>query len=399
MLGLNGSNVKIMIDGVPVIGRLNGQIYLSQITMDNVEHIEIIEGPMSVVYGNNALAGTINIITHRNKYFNTEINLNAGYEDVKKYESALNISQKLGKNNFNLSGNYSDFQGVDFDKSDRSLEWKPKHQYNINAGYILNLKNWDIDTRASYYNSRVTVKSDIQNYRVYDSHFFTDRYTGSANLQGTWNSSNHLNVLASYSYYNRTSQDESKDLTTLETIKGEKESSQKQYNGLLRAVWHHDFSIPTPLSFENGIDFNLSTMKGKRIKNEKQYLNDYAFFTNLRYSPCNNFEIQPGIRYAYNTGYNAPLVYSFNTKWNITENLSWRVSVAKGFRAPSVKELYYVFIDSNHEIYGNDQLKAEKSNNYSSSFEYNYSKQNNKFKTNLQLYYNDVDNLITLIQK
>ncbi len=41
MLGLDGNNVKIMLDGVPVIGRLNGQIDLNQIRTDNIEHIEI----------------------------------------------------------------------------------------------------------------------------------------------------------------------------------------------------------------------------------------------------------------------------------------------------------------------------------------------------------------------
>ena len=48
--GLSGEHVKILIDGVPVIGRMNGNIDLSQINMHNVDHIEIVEGPMSVIY-------------------------------------------------------------------------------------------------------------------------------------------------------------------------------------------------------------------------------------------------------------------------------------------------------------------------------------------------------------
>src|SRR5690242_6859536 len=65
--GIGGENVKILIDGMPITGRQNGNIDLSQILMDNVERIEIVEGPLSVSYGTDALAGTINIITKKNQ--------------------------------------------------------------------------------------------------------------------------------------------------------------------------------------------------------------------------------------------------------------------------------------------------------------------------------------------
>ena len=64
--GMGGENVKFLLDGVPIIGRLDGNIDLTQINMDNVDHIEIVKGPMSVVYGTNALAGVVNIITKVN---------------------------------------------------------------------------------------------------------------------------------------------------------------------------------------------------------------------------------------------------------------------------------------------------------------------------------------------
>ena len=49
--GISKENVKILVDGVPVIGRLNGIIDLSQINLYNIERVEIIEGPASVFYG------------------------------------------------------------------------------------------------------------------------------------------------------------------------------------------------------------------------------------------------------------------------------------------------------------------------------------------------------------
>ena len=63
--GISGQNVKILIDNIPVIGRLNGNIDISQISLNNIEKIEIVEGPLSTVYGTDALAGTINLITKK----------------------------------------------------------------------------------------------------------------------------------------------------------------------------------------------------------------------------------------------------------------------------------------------------------------------------------------------
>ena len=60
-------NVKIMVDGIPIIGRLDGNIDLGQINLDNIERVEIIEGPMSVSYGSDALGGVINLITKKSQ--------------------------------------------------------------------------------------------------------------------------------------------------------------------------------------------------------------------------------------------------------------------------------------------------------------------------------------------
>ena len=48
--GISGQNVKILIDNIPVIGRLNGNIDISQISLNNIEKIEIVEGPLSTYF-------------------------------------------------------------------------------------------------------------------------------------------------------------------------------------------------------------------------------------------------------------------------------------------------------------------------------------------------------------
>jgi len=52
MMGLSGQNVKILLDGLPLLGRqgANNEININQIDINSIERIEIVEGPMSVVY-------------------------------------------------------------------------------------------------------------------------------------------------------------------------------------------------------------------------------------------------------------------------------------------------------------------------------------------------------------
>ncbi|WP_315819996.1 TonB-dependent receptor plug domain-containing protein [Paraflavitalea speifideaquila] len=67
IMGLGGQRVKVLLDGVPLIDRDATKQSLGQIDINTIERIEIVDGPMSVIYGTDALAGVINIITKKVK--------------------------------------------------------------------------------------------------------------------------------------------------------------------------------------------------------------------------------------------------------------------------------------------------------------------------------------------
>ena len=100
--GISGQNVKILIDDVPVIGRLNGNVDLSQILLHNVYQIEIIEGPLSVSYGTDALAGTINIITKKKYNKKVNVGLNNYYESVGRYNNSFDVAYNSGNHQYSL---------------------------------------------------------------------------------------------------------------------------------------------------------------------------------------------------------------------------------------------------------------------------------------------------------
>lgn len=63
--GLDQSLALILIDGVPYYETNFGKLDLNQIPVDNIAKIEVIKGDASVLYGPNAMAGVINIITKK----------------------------------------------------------------------------------------------------------------------------------------------------------------------------------------------------------------------------------------------------------------------------------------------------------------------------------------------
>src|SRR5690554_2791915 len=64
--GFDADYTLIMIDGNPVIGRTAGILDLSRLSVRNIKQVEIVKGPSSALWGRDALAGVINIITGQN---------------------------------------------------------------------------------------------------------------------------------------------------------------------------------------------------------------------------------------------------------------------------------------------------------------------------------------------
>src|SRR5690606_40041138 len=63
MQGLDGNRVLVLEDGEPVLGDANGIVDLGELPLTSVERIEYVVGPMSALYGTNALGGVINVVT------------------------------------------------------------------------------------------------------------------------------------------------------------------------------------------------------------------------------------------------------------------------------------------------------------------------------------------------
>ncbi len=401
--GLSGEHVKFLVDGVPVIGRMNGNIDISQLNLYNVDHVEVIEGPMSVVYGSNALAGVINIITKESMNGSLRGSASTYTESVGVFNFDGSVSLKKKNNAFSVSGARNFFNGYSTDDSQRSMQWKPKRQVNFDTYYLYDSKVFKFKFSGAYFNEKLENKGNLLPpyfESAFDSYFLTNRLSAKLDGSRAFGNKRFLNLVGAYSWYERRKETYFKDLTTLDEVLSGNESDQDttRFDNILMRGTYSKSNEASKLNYQMGFDFNIERGKGKRITDDEQEISDYAAFISLKYAPVRSLMFQPGVRFIYNTKYNAPIVYSLNMRWQSNDNIAVRASYARGFRAPSLKELYLYFVDVNHNIRGNENLEAENSHNVNASFSYFREMDIHYIGFEAKLFYNNINNIITLAQ-
>ena len=401
--GISGSNVKILIDGVPVIGRLNGSIDLNQINLSNVHRIEIIDGPMSSVYGSDALGGVINIISKEPDCPRLEADGNGYWESVGTYNFDLTTRYSISDFNLQLNGGRNLFQGYDEDNSKRDKQWNPKEQYFANFQAVYGGEDFKIRYSGQLFDEYILNRGTPRapyNESAFDDKYKTLRLTNSLFANGRIGNSSAFELTGAYSYYKRKKNTYLKDLTTLNEQLSEALGSQDTsvFDSYMFRATYSDDKLLENLKYQLGFDFNNETAEGHKIKNTKQSISDIAGFLSLQYLPITSLTIQPSLRVIKNSKYDAPIIPALNLRWQTTDNLFLRLAYSAGFRSPALKELYLEFVDINHNIHGNENLKAEESQSINLSATYSSTNEDFHYKIEPKFFYNKIDNLITLAE-
>ncbi|HAZ92622.1 MAG TPA: TonB-dependent receptor, partial [Chitinophagaceae bacterium] len=121
IMGMSGRNVKILLDGVPLVDRGDTRESLNQVDLNTIDRIEMVEGPMSVSYGSDALAGVVNLISKRPEKSRFSIFAKVQEETAGKeyypfsykgvHTQSAGISGSKGKWNYTLGSSHIDFDG------------------------------------------------------------------------------------------------------------------------------------------------------------------------------------------------------------------------------------------------------------------------------------------------
>jgi outer membrane receptor for ferrienterochelin and colicins len=416
MLGLNGQNVKILLDGLPMIGRqgTSNEININQIDVNSIERIEIIEGPMSVIYGADALAGVINIITKKAGAAKISVSARVQEETVGKeydwdtkgiHSQAVNLAVRHKRWEAGGGFGYYYFGGYQGDSTGRELTWHWKDQITANGFIGYNAGRFNIRYRIDGLDEIITNPGNFTQMQPEsgDSLAFEQEYLSRRTmhqLQAAYFVNGHLSLQfqSSYTDYRRQVFSTVLSQATGKYTMNPSPATQTQvdFSGLtVRAAAL--YKVSELVTLQPGIDVNIEKGKGERMKEGNNGVEDYAFFITAEFTPKGDkMNIRPGIRIINNSVYDAPpVIPSINSKFVLSKHLDLRLAYARGFRSPSLRELYYNFFDANHQIIGNPDLQAETSNSFTGSLSWKKkSEQKTVFSVTLSGFYNDIKDMI-----
>ncbi len=400
--GLGGEHVKVLIDGVPVIGRVSGSVDLAQLPLAEVERVEIVEGPMSVLYGTDALGGVINLITRRSRC-QWETRGRFQYEGVGVYDAGFSVAGGPLKHRLLLAGGRYYFDGWDPNPHRlRAQLWRPREQYNALLSY-----QWRPSDRfrlhlqapfsdETFFNLK---EPTLTPYRVYalDEYYYTRRFLPSVEVTYEASPRWRWDQQAAWMTYRRIRQVVYKDLVTLsETLvplPGQQDSTQET---LLWARGGVTYS-GQKLSWQAGHEVQHTVMTGGRIQGGRAEMGDYALWGTAEWAFLPGWALRPGFRIAYNTRYRAPFLPALHVRWSPSPTFSWRIGYSRGFRAPSLREQFLYLVFTNHNIQGNPNLRPERSHHLHTNFTWSRLHKESLFRWRFSAFWNDLEDVIQLV--
>ena len=401
MQGMSGNNINILVDGIPIIGRKGGQIDISQLNLSNIEKIEIVRGPSSVSYGTNSTGGVINLITKR-RIDKNQIIFSNYFENIGLKQYNIDINKKIKTQQFNVNIGLFDFAGLNNDTL-RSNDWKPKRQAFGQIMWVSKIRKNNLRFRSYYFDEKL-VELGNENFPPFDgtaldNHYLTIRNTNDLSIdRKTENYSINTFVSQSATKFKRVqylvdiNSNEEENTNNLDFNSEDLFSAwylRSEYN---RLNWDK-------VSLQAGIESRSDLVSGSRIKSDKAITYEFSFFSKTELKLNQNIKSQLGIRVPYHSIYPAPVSPSFEMLYSRSSKLQYRASYARGFRAPTIKELFLEFVDFNHNIVGNSELEAEYSHAFNSSIVYTpYQKDTKYIQIDIQGSLQYLNNKIDLAQ-
>ncbi len=367
--GASSGRTLILLDGIPVNDptMINNEFDLNLFSINDVERIEVCKGAQSTLYGSDAVAGVINIITVKkdiNKPFNIKAttgfgNKNTSRNNIQLYGKSGKLTYttrfaKLKTNGFSAA--YDSTGAKDFDKDgydgnviSAALQYQIIPALSIKTFILHSQYKADIDAG---------VFADEKDYRIRNSNL-----TSGAGINFK---KGIININANYQYGELTRRYTNDSLfvrpfgTKYESNKyGGRTQYAELYGNIEAAKW---------LTIVAGADYrwwnmhqqyySLSSFGPYSSNFRDTALHQTSFFTSLLFNALDKkLNIELGGRTNNHSRYGSNTTYTFNPSYNINKN--WRVfaSVASGFKSPSIFQVYDAFS-------GNVNLQPEKSTNY-----------------------------------
>lgn len=351
MQGFSSDYTLILIDGEPLIGRTAGTLDLSRLAIGNIKQIEIIKGASSSLYGSEALAGVVNIITYTPK--EKKINISTRYGTNQTFDIGVNASIKREKLGINIFMNRYSTAGYDFNPTIFGQTVEPFHNYTLQSKISydfssqIKLKiagryffekqqnNFEINSlsnplfitgigRVSDYNFNPTLDINLNSRFKIQLRYYKSRYSASSKQQ----------------YLDNNQLFDETDFV----------------QNFSRPEIQFDYLLHDNHTFVGGAGKIWENVTATRYKEQKKFTNSYAFLQHeFNYK---KLHLVTGFRFDNHSVYGSQINPKIAIQYELNNKISIRTSLGRGFKAPDFRQLYLNFTNqvAGYSVFGTQEI-------------------------------------------
>lgn len=414
MNGLDNNYILILVNGKRMNGDVGGQNDLNRINPANIERIEIVKGAASSLYGSDAIAGVINIITRKNrdKIQVTHTTRVGAYGDVLQSEV---VGFTHGKFNASTSLHVKHTDGW----RNTSQEWE---HHEVREGTVTKTvngsTNFTISENLTYKaTEKLTLTADASFYQRWNSRLrgpykyynydqFYRNFDAAAGAKYQLAGQNYLTADLTYGNYNyyydynyRETTDFFDEISGLRIIRypGERilQTSQKRLLSQVKGV----FYLPGNHTLSGGVEHQYDYIRSPhRVEGGDASVYTTSLFAQDEWNIVGPLHLTAGLRWVFHKEFGQKLTPKIALLYKVG-NFNIRGTYSYGFKAPTLKELYDNYITQigggpMKHYYGNKELKPQKSNYYAVGIEYRLG----KLQVSATGFYNRIADMIALTE-
>jgi len=326
--GLDPDYTLILIDGEPIIGRRGGTLDLKRINVGNVKQIEVVKGPTSALWGSDALAGVINIITETpHEPLSGKFSLR--YGTYSAAELSTSLETKIDDFGAAVLLQRSSSDGYNFNKNSPAKTSPPFTGYTISPTLTYTLSSnfdWQISSRMYFEDQEnpTVEKTSLTDWNV--SEKATYKFSPTTKLIQKAHLGRYRNIEDFYSPSTQSFSEREDFDQTITKVEGEFSSAVET------------FYIVTA-----GAGAIYETVQADRIAYGKRDATSIFAYAQNEWIPIPWFDLIASYRFDSHSDYAARFSPKVSFMLRPVDEVTLRASYGSGFKAPTFQQLYLDF--------------------------------------------------------
>lgn len=396
--GLGNSYILVLVDGRRMHGDTGGQNDLGRIDPAEIERIEIVKGASSSLYGSDAIAGVVNIVTrkHRDIPFGVENTTRIGsHLDIRQHNAVEFKAGRLSSRTTFTAQHTDGWQNTRKELYRDSLYTQSTTQTvsrytNARAEEELRLAlgRWELYAAGMFYYKKLYHTPGAPRWRSFDLFYRDQSYRAGAKFAPSGRTTLSFDLSFDrhayyYAYYNNYIDEYSRieKLWNGELIRvpihtvyypGDHslESDQRRWLAQFKGV----FDLGSKNRFTAGAEWQRDALVAPhRMLRDSESAYTLSAYVQDEWDPAPSFNLTGGVRLVGHKEFGVTATPKLSALWKLGP-VNLRATYANGFKTPTIKELYYFYertVMSKVRLYiGNEALRPQRSHYYSGGAEW-----------------------------